>query len=818
MGLEFQRLMLLYTLPLYWSPRPVFHARRLKDFLAFLLDPTKAGFAALGIRESRDSSSFQWLYGDDTIRWINTTFNDLWQPYSENIERFGRGFAEEAFHAFVQKKAEIFMDGERFLACYESINGIVDKKSNINISNFYIGFSVDWSFSGTLLWTPQLRISNFWPVNLRLAPPPPSSAPSPPAPMDAHEAAHLLEDIYWKELETIFRSIRMHFDLGSAYVGLEGRRWVAPVFYYAEPASMPKRPEQLLEEGATDLTIIARKVLGIEDLFTEGTSGDFLMGNLFVFRRELIGEETVFPLYLILPWGDGPRDQWGDEVEREVVFTADKLSFLEFSVGFESYDVLTDLAIPNQLMALWAGSLDDAPQLLRELQDQIAFAPRLGRKRTQAFRMIHHLETGLTRLEAEIIRATDQVFRAERNLEAAIRSTELFARRAFNPRPIPGVQTLLEGLKESYPYRMAGSIAQLAADRARQIRSSFRSSLEPFKQTIYGLIEEEKRDEREREERNQRILSYALASLAAVTALPLIIGQMGWAELQETMGRWPQPFVRLFPFLQMIQPMLTFISIVAAVGIIAVLMSVIIRTFLPPMEDPEEREWKRNGRILAEAWNLIHRSRPQILSLREQAFVSRRIPGEPESSEIQQKRRQIEEWDEQICEHLIQVWEQIKRYEEQEQKSNDRLTALHHRIHRFTLALELLGHRPAPLPFPRALCLYRYKSTDFVASSVVSDFEFEQVLNGYGFDDDEVHAIDEWVERPLQAIPELNQRYPILAQQGKRLRDLPPRDFVWALKEIVGVSAMHEREIKSQTQENLEGLLKRLLSVIRPED
>jgi hypothetical protein len=51
--MEFTNLMLIYTEPLYWEPRPLFHAEKLRDFLFTLLDPQKPGFAFLGILEGR---------------------------------------------------------------------------------------------------------------------------------------------------------------------------------------------------------------------------------------------------------------------------------------------------------------------------------------------------------------------------------------------------------------------------------------------------------------------------------------------------------------------------------------------------------------------------------------------------------------------------------------------------------------------------------------------------------------------------------------------------------------------------------------------
>lgn len=822
--MEFQCLMLLYTLPLYWAPRPEFHAERLKAFLGYLLDPDKQGNAWLGTRSSPGSRSIQWQQGLKALQWVEETFQNIWQRYSEGISIYGRDFAERAFHVFTEYKAEVFMDAERFNDCWRALGLKASNEEEVNLARkvlewmantgeatFYIGFSVDWSFThGSLLWAPQLRISNFWPANPRLAPPI-SSSLSLPAPMDAAEAAHLLEDTYWKAIETLFRAMRMSFDLGTAYVGLGDRRWGAPVFYYAEPTPMPDRAEQLLELAASDLETIARETLGVEDLFSETISGGILAGNLLVFRRELIGEGQVTPYYLIIPWGQGPRDRWGAEVEREAVSTADMLAFLEFSAGFESYDILTDLAVPEEFMALWGGSLDAAAQLLQELHDQIAFTPRLGRKRAMAFQMVRHVESGLARLEAEIIRTNDMMLRTEQKWKAAVESTELFARRAFSLRSLEGIRSLIEGLRESYPYRIAGTKARLAVDRSQQVRSS----LDPLKQIVRTLIEEESREEREREERNQRTLSYALAALAAVTALPLLIGQMGWEELQATIKRWPEPFVQLFPFLQTIQPILTMIGMAAALLIIFILMFVLSSRFLPSREDMLEREWNRLGRLLIETWELIRQDRPQIHDLRKLAFTSHTIPGKAEPAEVRRMREEVERLDEEVCERLVQVWEWLKQQEEKG-KNKDRLIALHYRIHFFTMALELLDRRPSPLPLPRALCLYRYKSTDFVRSSVVSDFEFEQVLNGYGFDDDEAHAIDAWVEQPLREIPELASRYPDSAQKGKRLRDLSPREFLQALREVVGVSALHEREIQPPvSQQELTELLKTPQALIK---
>lgn len=80
-----------------------------------------------------------------------------------------------------------------------------------------------------------------------------------------------------------------------------------------------------------------------------------------------------------------------------------------------------------------------------------------------------------------------------------------------------------------------------------------------------------------------------------------------------------------------------------------------------------------------------------------------------------------------------------------------------------------------PFPLPLSLCYFRYVSRHYVARSIVSEFEFEQVLNGYGFEDSEVAAIDQWVEK---------------------WGSMGARDLMDRLREL-GVTAMHPRPIQA---------------------
>jgi len=67
---------------------------------------------------------------------------------------------------------------------------------------------------------------------------------------------------------------------------------------------------------------------------------------------------------------------------------------------------------------------------------------------------------------------------------------------------------------------------------------------------------------------------------------------------------------------------------------------------------------------------------------------------------------------------------------------------------RFIYLTYLFGLRPEALPLPRALCLLRYRSTDFTQRSIISDWEFERSLRRAGFESDEMAVLDRWLSHP----------------------------------------------------------------------
>jgi hypothetical protein len=483
---------------------------------------------------------------------------------------------------------------------------------------------------------------------------------------------------------------------------------------------------------------------------------------------------------------------------------------VEFSAGFKAYDIITDLEMPRESMALWGGTLDTAVKLASDLHNIAAYEPTGSPRRREVFTLTARLRGILGRLKAEMLRVTDDVMITNRKLKAGLESVVHFAKQTFTSRPLPKVRHLLDALPEFFSYRYTEytvHLTQAQVERAKQLRDTYDSIEASIRELVSQQEREEKEreerfreEQREREERRQRTLNYGLAALAAITAFPILIGQMDWTELQQVISRWPKLFAWLGAFLESIHPYLVLIAVVAAGAVIVFLLGTLLYTALrvhPERRDilAETDEFSEVGSRIIKVWQSVDRARPFVNELRKRAFISRRVPG-PEPEEVQRLRKQIDDGDRTACQHLVEVWEWVGQIDRLlEAPPEDELEYLKLRVHRFIILAELFDNRPVPFPFPLALCLFRYKSTDFVTSTIVSDFEFKQILNGYGFDDDEVKAIDQWAEQPLKVIKGYEGHE--LAKQGKKVKDLPAREFVEVMRNFIGVSTLHNRTVKS---------------------
>lgn len=847
--LRFGRLAMMYTDPLYWSSDPIQKAKALHDFLkAFLAD--QEGNAWLGV--NHEGNIARWLQGIDALQWVDVTYSRIWHPLSSRLAQ-GTISPMEAFHELVERRATLFMDKSRFLSVYgkthqreqitqlseqlEKLRELVSGHDELsheaqwiqlnellklafdpdlqNIeSDYYIGFHIDWAYVNQLMFMPQLRIANFWFENRALAPERPQGLAD-PALLTPEEASEL-EEVYWKRIETAFKQVRHQYGLGSVNVRVADAKWLPPVFYYVEPQYIPQQPAMYFTEApfVGSVAAIARPLLEAHDIFSSDVSGGLLWGSLVTLRREVtIPEKATQSFYLVLPWyRSNQRQSEIIEVERELMFVADKCSFIEFESGYRAHDALTDLERQIPRVAIWGGNASEVALVARLLHNELVLAQ--GEERRRIFRLARMLSSSLARAETEILRVASAVAAAERSVKESIQNASRLAKIALHASPVhEKMRWILDEISNFFPFRRVSESTNLFSARMKELTET----QQRIKSAIHDIFEQERREQeaaeralREEQDRhlqrqlalqqeNERRIRMRLELLAiafaALAAFPLLIGQLDNDAIIRSLKRlgWIQGVA---DWLQELHPVLTLIAVLVAVILLVVSSFLFFRSFCSYcwrricksrlaeaadsltadselVSESDEVDFLSTRKQIAEAWRLTAKS-VQLVNLLQ-------MTSDSPSRHICEK---LDRLDTQVSEKLCEVWEWLSRSKaqvNQEDAMDDWMKWLQRVVHTAVVKMELLDGRPETVGLIRSLCLLRYKSQDFLSRSVISDWEFRAVLKAYGYSDIDVMIVD---------------------QLATKLCHLPAPEFVEKLRNY-GVDACHSAE----TEQLLSALL-----------
>lgn len=847
---NFSRLALVYTDPVYWRANPSGLASGLYRFLYDCLT-AKEGRAWLGI--DRQENSARWLEGEDALNWLQETNSQLWTPIAV---RLAQGMeAQEAFHLLTRRRATLFMDKQRFLSVYSKHMGGIfarlkelqevlatseEGKEGLETLNrqflllqpdvleeiegdYYISFYLDWSYADTLLFSPQLRISNYWFENLALAPPRDDSAFEPPPARSPEETARWLEDIFWKQIETAFRALRQQYDIGSSHVRIEQARWESAVFYYAEPNPLPLQPEQMLQEPFLPaVEQLARPVLGTHDVFGADVSGGLLWGNLLTIRREIRASEGIQAYYLVLPWRRLENaNQTRASVESKLMFVADQWAFIEFVNGFHAYDTLTDIERWLPLISIWRASVDEISDTAQRLHQALRTAN--DQERERLFKLARELRSALAQIEPGILQLSNDVIVAGRKIRMAAENAQHHARSRITTRVIPPLRSLLDEVGQFFPFRKASEIA----DHVKHVVTELREVQERSEKAIETIFKEQEQEmkerevlAKEREKESRERFNFIIAIVASVLAAGSLFEVLQPPTAEQPSNKVAESISSLLTWLwnhgipQLISICLLLISLFM---VFYILWKHLKRKPKPETPSASEAEFQEVRVCITEAWKRATRSIRLVHELNRfrlqfGSALSRMIQETVAADQIKdiqtwrqrdkELRERLEQLDTEATEQLCKVWKWLHQARENLQDMEDWMRWLHRLVHTVVVKVELLDGRPSSLGLIRTLCLLRYKSLDFLSGSVVSYFEFEQVLNAYGYSDEEVKLIDR------------------LATQW---RGLSAEDFAQRLKEL-GVDAAHtvkkERliqeilmaQIQAQQPEEVEEELVRMIS------
>ena len=749
--IRFDRLALAITRPVYWDIEPEPHARGLATFLRLLL--TAGGLCVLGkVTEAKET---EWLPPETALKWVQETEESFVQLARLIRERSGSA----AFPYFIQRRCWLFFDHECLLSALERAldtsawqgkdiapdipyltrvlerHNIMPPDLKVAIQQhiesgqqLYFSFSVDFATSrGNLIFAPQLIIWNYWPAERRYAQP--SISPTPPPALEASQAAEVLEGLIWHKAETAFAALRQEFRIGYSEPEMAKLEAAPPVFYFAAPVDecIPQTPETYFTETwLPDLQRLVKKHLGSDDPLSQEISGALLEGELLVLRREMVVErKATARYYLILPCAAQPYEGW-EEVERDLAFVADKLAFLEFTIADEARDLITDLMPLKTMIALWAGSADDVAAITTDFLRQIAVAP--SPRRRYAYERIALLRGRLALMASEMMRKTADVLALSGRRSGYIDGTADFIRRAFTVRTLREVRSLIDALADAYPYTYLKEPVTGVAKQASDLRETFGGVIK----SIEDILEREEWEARARQEKANFRLTIVIAALTIATVLPSLID----LSLPDS---WP--YIR-----QLVTIFRVFIIGAAVVTGWVILQPWLDRLRLWLSEKISPPAIRRLGEQVCHVWRLVELAKPQAMRLWK--LIGE---GGTSSDAATSLRAELEVLDAEACRHLLSLWKELQQWMGAEEQPlhispQQRMRQLAQRTERFMILSMLLDDRSYPTFLPRVLTLFRYRSTDFVSSTVVDDYEFDMVFRAIGYKSEEIRDIEQWCE------------------------------------------------------------------------
>ena len=716
---------------------------------------------------SKVSEGYIWVSSEEASWWVTVTI--------QSLEGYAKLFQDDVEQGILSRllnryRCTLFapFDGPAFRNHLMDLMG--KSPAGADRPDFADSTPVWWSWQlinfasvdNNIIYMPLLALWSDWPSSRRWAPPPPATYQAHP-PFSNDEAARFLEDVLWRKIETLFYRARLACELGVAEPKMADRESRPSVFYFAVPTTPPARREDYASERMPAIYPLVKSCLGSDDPLSEEVAWGTLEGDLVVLRREMICSDFYQSWYLLLP--TAAKHVSPKEIEEDLGMMASGLTYLEFSFGHEARDVYTDIEPLSTRRALWGGTLDAVSYMTDRVFDLL---PTLGQsdfKRVSA--ELAALDMVLHRLQERLEEASSDTVQVQLKFNSYMNSSEDYLRRVitFAPIPNPWVRNLRDALLDAYPYHYLKQPLQ-----ALQSGMDFLLSRIGRTSTALSTVLGEA-DRRTREQLTGWTgrISFLIALLALlVTLVPFISGTQ--------IARYPTWF-NSFVKLSWLEPGIHIV--VDGVGLVLLVAFVVYAAIWLYQHLPHNQR----GFI-----DRVQRFR----SLIDQARNSTGSRNELELLDEKATEILATLWDELRqrpggrSSHLLSIWKTFQARLQQPFRSAQVVDWLQQA--RILIFLTNLFDLSSPIiPLPRALCIFRYKSTDFQSRTMVSEWDFEVSLRRVGFQPEEIKILDVWLSNPM------NQRQ---IQQGN------VRDFAETLKSR-GVSA----DPQKRTVKNWQGSL-----------
>lgn len=719
----FDRLGLVFIQPFWWmADQPGALASLFLDLIS-----SREGQAWFQLPDG------EWVpVGDTTQDRLRNTLEDLHGLWSS-----GDSYNLEAFNSLREKgRCSLFMDQARFRSRAPDVNEIPE--------GYFLALDLDWTFDpdgfGTLL-TPSIRVTNYWPASEVWAPPPPFPVGD-PEPRGASETATLLEGEYWEGLHTEFLKLCYeHHGLKPFFLELDGELPIPPVFYFASPTiASPTADDYMEGKYLSCLGELADKLLDSPDLTSTEINGGVLEGCLALFNHS-----PSFPtdLSLMVPLAGFEQSHLEEKISWVTVIWQD----IDLDATWEVYDIITDLDEEQHFFSLWLGSLDSAMRL----HEGLFYLLRKLPIQTRMFGLGQLLTGFLANLHARTYAGAKTRTELRRKLDWSIQSSQSQAQRRFSVAPISGL-TLPKVITHGYTrtYRAFEDRISRAVEDAHALSRQ----IEDVSQSLsYSAELEEQRQERERrsalarEERAAKRLNLVLAMVAVLAAIPLIVGQFETSELAEALPWFPFHLGLYFSFGT------------AVIAFVATVVAILI-TFLSGRKSSAKDRVEDLDTVEAFAADLFDGYRSYKHPRITEAVAAVKATEGTSTPQVEGACKLIHQLDRRLAGAVARSLRQAEIWGDQDklpETDEEWARSMEFRVCRFVLMSDVFDLRPEYLHLPITLSLYRFRhEMGGLSRNPVSGWEFHQVLETFGIQEQEATDLEEWAaSEPVQQLEPL---------------------------------------------------------------
>jgi hypothetical protein len=720
--ISFSQCMVAQTVPMYWGPDPINISYRIYDLLQdmILQSPDSALLRTLPTQGSTGSER-SWLRGEPAVAWLRNHLETIMLPLAGKYLA-DPGSYEEVFDELTEPEnvIRVFFDQRALrLALGADVPGGAQSEE----TSFYCTFTSDWSSTGdSIIWSPQILTMSAWPASDVLGP---NLTEAPPVlTWSAEESSRILESTLYKQGIGQALQWRVKCKLGSADfsipTGPGGYQYLLqPVFYAAFPSGNgPASAEDMLQNPwRSALQTLAEEPLGVRRIHRRSVAAGILDGHFFTHRRDLSGRDAIQAYYLMVDSRGSTDRQSGEEAVARI---SDWFAYMSTLVSSQMTSTIRYLREEQPRVELWNASLRAATDLthrLRELSILHRLSPRDRRRTTSLLKQLSQSFDGTpSRVGASLHGLDDARDEWEGDVGSYVDLlTDRLTVQAIRDGAREGERLRLDDAREWPSVKASSDAIVRVLDSGNRLKNEMQEA-----STIWGSkLEYEREEHRSALERQNRILSIGLAAIALLTAVPILVGQLSWPDLERELRGWSGFPATVGSWIIGAHSVFllgaSLISIGAVVFFATLFLTGVAGRFT------KRRPLVKKGGKLRKAW-AMNREAARLLDGGD------RYPS-TDSAALQR----LEELDAKICDSIVEMFGRWRRLSAIRESSADTVRALNREVDSLLLRRELFDNRPSPLWTLRAVCLYRFMSAALVGFSVVPDNEFDRVLRTYGF-------------------------------------------------------------------------------------